>query len=259
MNVSPKTGMGLTVHNSTYYNTLDLVELLTAFEKKLKTGKRDLTLSNWAVNGQISFRDYSGSRDAVRVYRKGYIGDERLFAIAGQGMSRGVVKLRKPNKMFANELEQMVWEATEPKTAPKEFTVNLLRAVAHAYQIGGDQADRLIDLFDTTLFPIRVMKNRSRNPKRKNNMAELREARSSLASMEFRLAGIVSDLKHVMRHFDEETAGSESMRAKVVKILGSFPEFDAVVNMIATASAMQQAARDHAAQIVAPEFMQEAE
>lgn len=255
MNVSPTTLSGLKVHNSTHYNTLDIVALLNAVEKetarRLRLGQ--VPLGDFAVNGQISFRDYMGSRETERVYKKGSIEDEQIYCLPGHGANRGVVRLRRASKMFPNAVEQLVWENLPERSAPVQFRKALVDAVVGAYNVKASVMDKVLAEIDFSLYPIRVLKNRAAPAARgKGNAKQRKTAKSALNSVNYQLGDFCRSLSRMIARFGPESEPNE--HAAVIAVRGSFPEYDKLHSLLTQLRQVAEEAGQAANTIIAPEF-----
>lgn len=261
MKASPQTGMGLTIHNSTFYNTFDIVALLNAFEASLKKSQRIFHVSALGtVDGQISFRDYCGNRPTERVYLKGYIGDAQIYVRKGHGANRGVYKLRKPSQMFDNDVQQLVWESDENKVMPHDMVKQLLENVAQSYSVEPRYIDAAVRRVDLSQHPVRVLKHRAAPAtKGKGNSKQRRNAKSALTSLEFRLKQAAGGVSGVIAHFSQQGVdGAENhLYRDVVAVRGEFPELGELQAIVSRLNEICTGVAASAAAIVAPEFEKE--
>lgn len=259
MKASPTTGMGLTIHNSTYYNTMDLVALLNAFEAAMKKSQRIFHICPiGSVDKQVSFRDYAGTRLQERVYSRGKVEDEEVYVRPGHGSNRGVYRFRKVGQMFTNPVEQLVWESTEDKTLPDAFVVQFLTHIAGAYSIDKKYIPNAVARVDLSQHRIRVLKNRAAPATKGNgNSKQRKAARSALTSLQFRLSHAVSTVNSVAYEFQEfDDMGEPNPGYRdVMAVRGQFPELAQLTDIIASLQKMMKSAEEAAASIVAPEFV----
>lgn len=258
MKASPTTSKGLIIHNSTHYNTFDLLALINAFEVAMRKCRPIVQLSPLgSVDRQISLRDYCGKRTTERVYLRGHIGDQPIYVIAGHGASRGVYKLRKPGNMFDNPVEQLVWESQEDKKLPDAFLEQFLERLAGAYNLDRRETEKLVKSLDLSKYPVRVLKHRaSPATKGAGNSKQRKNARSTLRSMEFRLDQAASAVQNVVTHFSPtDVNGDENhLYRDVVAVRGEFPELDSLGDILKNLNNLRETVKAAASSIVAPEF-----
>lgn len=258
MQASPKSNMGLTIHNATYYNTFDILALVNAFEVSLKRSQRIFHVSPLGtVDGQISLRDYNGKHLTERVYRTGFIGNVPIYVRMGHGANRGVYKLRKPGQMFDNDVQQLVWETADEKAVPEEFSRQLLEQISHAYSIESRYIETAIKRLDLSRYPIRVLKNRaSPAAKGKGNSKQRRAARSALVSMEFRIAQAADAVATVITHFSPVNHLGETnhLYRDVMAVRGEFPELSQLTGILTSLNELRETIKASASSIIAPEF-----
>lgn len=258
MKASPTTSKGLIIHNSTHYNTFDLLALINAFEAGMRKYQRIVQISPIAtVDNQVSLRDYCGTRTTERVYLTGRIEDQPVYVVPGHGANRGVLKLRKAGKMFDNPVEQLVWETQENKTVPVAFLEQFLEKLAPAYNLDRRDAAKTIKGLDLTQYPVRVLKNRATPATKSAGTSRQRKsARSALTSMHFRLAQAASAVGNVITHFSPTDINGEEnhLYRDVMAVRGEFPELERLHGIVSEINQLVEKAKESAASIVAPEF-----
>ena len=258
MQASPKSSMGLTIHNSTFYNTFDILALVNAFEASLKKSQRIFHVCPLgSVDGQIALRDYSGKRLTERVYRQGFIGDVAVYVRQGHGANRGVLKLRKPSQMFDNDVQQLVWETADDKTVPEEFCRQFLECISHAYTVEKRYVEGAIRRVDLSRYPIHVLKNRAAPAAKGNgNSKQRKAARSALVSMQFRLDQAASAVGSVITHFAASNSNGEPnhLYRDVMAVRGEFPELESLNGIMKSILELTQTVKEASDSITAPEF-----
>lgn len=198
---------GLRIENFTRYDGDDLFAAICLFEKGLFPSRAPV-LSDWPVDGVVVIRHAAQKLGTTyRVMPRTSIGQREAYAIAGDGVNRGVVKVTPPNRLFKDAMEALTFEIADEKMAPPELLEDILEALAKAYRpTRPARAGKALTEMRGWPLPVRVTDKPEQVVKRDGTAAKRKAERKALISAEQQVQGAALSVTRAMQSLTDGAA-----------------------------------------------------